>query len=93
MFNLNLDIVVIIILIIYFTICVFKKISSKITFIISIIFLVIAAGFLMLEDQDLANDIVTIVYYLLIVSIALVVVEYIRDIRKSKEGKEQEKKP
>ena len=85
MIHIDLNTIAVIVLIVYFLVCIFKKISFKIAFIIGVAFIVVAAGFLMLDDQDLANDIATIVYYLLIVSVALVVVEYIRDIRKSKE--------
>ena len=87
MINLDLNIIAIFILITYFLVCLLKKISFKIAFIVGIIFLVVSAGFLMFEEEDLANDLAIISYYLLIVAVALVIVEYFGDTRKTKEEK------
>ncbi len=89
MINIILNIIAIIILIVYFLVCIIKKISFKITFIIGLIFLVVAAGFIILGKEDLATNITTIDYYLLIVAVLLAFVEYLRDISKIKD----EKKP
>ena len=93
MVNMDLNTVVIIILIAYFLICILKKISSKITVAISMIFLAVAAGALMFGDNDLANSIAMITYYLLIAAVALVTVECFRDIRKTKKKDIFEERP
>jgi Ca2+/Na+ antiporter len=82
MVNIDFNTIVIIILIAYFFVCVLKKISFKITFVIGVIFLIVAAGLIMLENEDFANTIATIAYYLLIVAVALAIVEYFRDIKR-----------
>lgn len=90
MINIDLNTIVIIVLIVYFLVCLFKKISFKIAFIIGMIFLVVAAGFLMLERENLAVNIAAIAFYLLIVAVALAFVEYLRDITKSEESRPEE---
>ena len=82
--NMSLNAIVIIFLIFYFIFCVIKKISFKITAVISVIFFIVTAGFLILGDENFANSIATIFYYLLIVSVGLAAVEYFREIYKTK---------
>lgn len=81
MVNIDLNILVIIILIAYFFLSVLKKLSFKITVVIGLLFLGVAAGVLMLDEGELANTIATIAYYVLIVAVALMIVEYVRSIR------------
>ena len=93
MINIDLNIIAIFILIVYCLVCIIKKISLKIAFIIGVIFIVVAAGSLMLEEEDLAINITTMAYYLLIVAVALAFVEYYRDITKTKKVKKPKEMP
>jgi len=83
MINIFLNIMVVIILIIYFLVCIIKKISFKFTFILGLITILIAAGLLMIGMEDLTINITTIAYYLFTVSVILALVEYLRDISKT----------
>ena len=80
----------IIIALVVFFFCLIFKISSKISVAVSLLFIALSAGILINGDTELANEIATIAYFMLIASVALVVVENIRDIWKeqSSEGEE-----
>jgi hypothetical protein len=82
--------VVIPISIIYFFISIYFKINSKFLAVFSLILIVVVAGILMLEDVELANSLATIVFYLLIVTVALVIVESYRDMRRTEKDREGE---
>ena len=80
MIDTGLNIIIGVILIVYFLFCVIKKISFKISFVISMIYFVLAIIFLFLENDDLVVNISAIAFYLLIISVALALLEYFRDI-------------
>ena len=91
MINIGLNYIIIIVLVIYFFVCIVKKISFKIAFVIGIIYLIIATTLLTLEEQDLAINIVATAYYLLIIAVVLAIVEYYRDnIKPSKYKRQKE---
>lgn len=82
---MDLNTVVIPIILVYFFVCLFLKISSKVSVAAGLIMLMVAAVIFTYGDKDLANNIAIIVYYLLIVAVALVIVEYCKEIRKKEE--------
>lgn len=73
-----------------FFFCLFLKISSGIAVGLSLLFIAASAVILVNGDTELANDIATIAYFMLIASVALVVVENIRDILKEQSTGEKE---
>ena len=84
---MNYDIIFIIILVIYFIISVYFKFTSKILVIALIACIIIASIITIQNDLELANDIAESTFYLLIVTIALIVIENYRDIKKNKNKK------
>jgi hypothetical protein len=78
---MNVIISGIIILFVIFFFCLLFKISSKISVAVSLLFIAVSAGILVNGDTEMANDLATITYFMLIASVALVVVENIKDIR------------
>ena len=80
----------IIVSLVVFFFCLVFKISSKISVAVSLLFIAISAGILVNGDTELANDIATIAYFMLISSVALVVVENIRDILQEQSTEDEE---
>ncbi len=82
MLSINIYAIIIVVLLMYFFICIFKNISSKIPFIIGIIFIIVSAGFMLLENYNMANIIALIAYCLFIITIALILIDNLKNIRK-----------
>ena len=80
----------IIILFVVFFFCLLFKISSKISVAVSLLFIAVSAGILVNGDTELANDLATFAYFMLIASVALVIVENIKDIRQEKPTEDEE---
>ena len=89
---MDLNFIVIILLIVYFVVSLFLKISSKIAVAISLILIATAAVFFAFGDKNSANSIARIIYYLLIVAVGLVIVECFREIKKKKNIDNDEEK-
>ncbi len=89
-----MDIVIIGVIIAFvdFFLFLFLKIPSKISVAISLIMISISAVVLVYGDVNLANDIATIAYFMLIASVALVIAENIRTIRGEQSTEDEEVK-
>ena len=87
MINTTLNLVAIIILIVYTIVCIIKKISFKIAFIIGVIYLLISAVFLIFDREESSINLALISYYLLIVTAILAITEYLRDMMKIEKEK------
>ncbi len=74
---MEMDVIIggIVIALVVFFFCLVVKISSKIAVAVSLLFIAVSAGILVNGDTELANDIATIAYFMLIASVALVVME------------------
>ena len=87
MFNADLNIISIIVIVIYSILCIVKKINYKITFYISIFYILVAAVFLLFENEYMAINISSIAYYLLIAAVILAIVEFYRENTNKKKEK------
>ena len=81
---MNPDLITIIVLIIFFIIFVYKKINYRFVFFASILFLFITALYQLANNADMANNMAKIVYYLLIMTVGLVLAEHFLDFWKTK---------
>jgi len=63
--------------------CMVFKINSKILVGISLLFIAFSALLLLADDIDFANDMANVGYFLLMASVALIVLENIRDRKKT----------
>ena len=79
---MDFNIIAIIIIIAYFSLSLILKISSKIAAAATIISIGIAAVILVWGDEELANMVALIILYLLIMTIALIVVDSYKDMKK-----------
>lgn len=71
----------ILILVVFFP-CLFFKIHSKISVALGLMFFILAAVIFISGHSDTADDLATAGFFLLVASVALVVVENIGDIRR-----------
>jgi hypothetical protein len=80
----------ILIAIVVFFFCLLLKISSKISVAVSLLFIAASAVILINGDTELANDIATIGYFMLIATVALVIAENIMEFRKEQSTGDEE---
>ena len=80
----------IIITFVVFFFCLVFRINSKISVAVSLLFIAISAILLVSGDIDFANDMATVGYFMLIASVALVIVENVRDILKEQSAEDDE---
>ena len=80
----------IIITFVVFFFCLLFKISSKISIAVSLLFIAVSGGMLVNGDTEMANDLATTAYFMLIASVALVIVENIRGILQEQSTEDEE---
>ena len=83
MINLDLNTVILLVLCAYFFISIYKRFSYKITFVMSVIMLMVAAAFFIGENEEMADIMATIAYFLLITTVALVIEAWWYSLRKT----------